>query len=218
MKHLSTFLALITLMGCSRNTQVSGVVTNAFTGRPIPGLAVTLWAYNGHDPHDSVNPKKVGETITQTDSEGEYAVEYSGRGIDLVRLEVGNSAQGFCYNYFDIKYSEFPEANHCAESNIVVDQITGHINLQLDHQSAGSDSLFVRVDCDFLNKKGTVCCDYIFENKISVGEPKSMNLPVTAGRFVYIYWGQSRFDNWDAPSIDSVYCEPTMITPFHISF
>jgi hypothetical protein len=214
-RYSSTFLSFVFLVGCSRETQVTGVVTNAFTGKPIPGLSISLFAYNGNEPRDSANPKKVGEAQTTTNTNGEYTLTYNGKGIDKVGLLVGG---GYNVTHFDLQYSESPEPNHCTENNIVVDQITGFVDVELDHQFSPVDSLYFRVDCDILNEKGTACCNRSFENKLATGETRTVKIPVTAGRYVYIYSSPTRFRNWDTPRVDSVFCDPDKTTLFKLVY
>jgi len=213
------FTTLITtailLTGCYRTTEVSGIITNAVTGQPVQGLIVTLTAYNGHEPQDSANPKEVGQSTAATNEKGEYSVEYGGVGIDEVGLSLGS---GYCITHFETDFSDRPVANRSREVNIVLDEITGDLDVELEHQIAASDSVFFKVDCDVLGVQGTACCNRSFENVLAIGEHKTVNIPVSAGRLVYIYWDLKKFSNWNASRIDSVYCTPGETAHFKLTY
>lgn len=208
------FLCFFIFVGCSKTTQVTGVITNAYSGKPVADLKVTLNAYNGVI-HDSSIAKKVGESIVMTNEKGEFTVEYTGKGIDQIGLWLGG---GYSVSHFDVEYSASPESNECTETNIIYDAIDGRLNVGLAHLSSPSDSLYFRVDCDFLGDKGTACCNIYFANKLAAGETQTIGFPVTAGRYVYVYWGTTYFKSWNAPNIDSVYCETGKTTDFIIQY
>jgi hypothetical protein len=218
MINLPTLALLLALVftSCERTTMVSGRITNARTAQPLAGIKVTMFASNGHEPRDSPNPKIVGEVSTLTDSTGGYALEYSGRGIDGVSLQLGQGI--YCAEYFDVDKSQYPAANECKEVNMQVSEIDGRLNVILKNLTGLTDSLFLRVDCDGIGPKGIFCCEHHGLNTVPVGEADTIVFPVSADRFVPVYWGTSKFDGWDAPRVDSVFCAFGEATPIVISF
>lgn len=175
-----------------------------------------MYAYNGNDPQDSANQKKVGESSTVTDSAGEYSLEYTGVGIDGVDIYLNGG--NYCWAYFETNPSDKPMVNKSTEVNFQVLQIDGRLNVVLQNLTGQADSLFFRVDCDGVGAKGIYCCNYSFANYIPVGETDTIDFPVSADRFVPVYWGTSKFDGWDAPAVDSVFCPKDAITHIVISF
>lgn len=218
MINLPTLALLLALVftSCERTTMVSGRITNARTSNPIKGMMVTLNAYNCNDPQDSAIPKKVGESTTFTDSLGEYTLEYKGAGIDGVRIQL--KGDSYCISYFETNPSDKPMVNKSQEVNFRVLQIDGRLNVILQNLTGQVDSLFFRVDCDGVGSKGIYCCNYNFANYIPLGQADTISFPVSADRFVPVYWGTSKFDGWDAPRVDSVFCAFGEATPIVISF
>ena len=217
MKYMTLFSLLLLLSSaCNRSTMVSGRITNLTTGNPVVGMKVELSIYNGNEPKDSANPKKVGAAVSTTGPNGEYALEISGSGIDGASLSLRDGV--LCSAFFDAKYSDQVAANAAREVNIQVDSIDGTLQLVLDNQSGLSDRVYVRVDCDQIAPKGYACCNHDFENLLSAGQSNTLNFGVSAGRYVSVYWGESTFPNWDAPHIDSVFCPRGQVTQWKLSF
>ena len=211
-------LLLITLMlgSCTRTTVVSGRITNIRTGNPVVGMPVTLNVYNGNEPRDSSDPKKVGDTSINTDANGEYALEYSGVGIDGASLWLDGG--GFCTSFFDADFSDKVKTNGSSEVNIQIDSIDGNLQLILQNLSGQSDKLYLRVDCDATGEKGYACCSFNFNNTIPAGQSDTVTFRISAGRFVPVYWGETIFTGWNAPRVDSVFCQRNQTTPMVISF
>ena len=212
----SAFLTLCLLCSCSRTTMVSGRITNIRTGNPVAGMPVTLYVSNGNEPRDSSNPKIVGESSTTTNSNGEYALEYSGIGIDGAWLEINESL--YCYAHFEEFRSGGVVTNKSSEVDIQIDSADGRIRLLLQNQSGLSEKIFVRVDCDATGPKGHTCCNRDVENNIQPGQSETLSFSVSADRFVPVYWGTSQFSGWNAPHVDSVYCPRGQTTWLLLSF
>jgi hypothetical protein len=208
------FLCL--LSACTRTTMVHGRITNIWDGSPIVGTKVALYVYDGNEPHDSANPKKVGESTDVTDVNGEYALEYSGTGIDKVGLYLDDGYG--CSSFFGSVWSDKPQPNRSREVNIQVDPVDGKIELVLQNQSGISNNVYLRVDCDATGEKGYYCCNYAFENTILPGQSDTVQFNVSAGRFVPVYWGEQQFAGWNSPHVDSVFCPRGQTTPLVIKF
>lgn len=218
MKYLPTLILLLAFVfgSCERTTMVSGRITNARTSQPLAGLKVTMFASNGHEPRDSPNPKIVGEVSTLTDSAGGYALEYTDVGIDGVSLRLGQGY--FCAEYFDVEKSQIPAANECQEVNMTVSDIDGRLRVVLQNLTGMTEELFMRVDCDGIGPKGIFCCEHDFKNVLALGETDTIDFPVSADRFVPVYWGTSKFNDWNSPTVDSVFCPIGTSTHLVISF
>ncbi len=213
---LQLLLFSLILVSCARTTVVSGRITNIRTGNPVVGMPVTLNVYNGNEPRDSSNPKKVGDTSTKTGSNGEYALEYTDVGIDAVGLFLDNGE--ICYSYFGAVRSDKVKTNGSSEVNIQIDSIDGKLQLILQNLSGQSDKLYLRVDCDATGEKGYACCSINFNNTIPAGQSDTVTFRISAGRFVPVYWGETIFTGWNAPRVDSVFCPRNQTTPMVISF
>lgn len=209
-------IAFCLLCSCSRTTFVSGRVTNIRTGNPVVGMPVSLSIYNGHDPQDSSNPKKVGTSSTLTGPDGEYTLELSGKGIDEAGLQLDEGR--LCFSYFEAYRSDNVVENEAREVNIQIDSIDGRLQLVLENETGQFPKLYVRVDCDATGDKGIYCCNTNVENSLSAGQTTSHEFPVSANRYVWVYWGTDPFTGWNAPAIDSVYCPRGQTTPFVIKF
>lgn len=209
-------LTILLLCSCTRTTMVSGRITNIRTGNPVAGMPVTLHVYNGHEPRDSSNPKKVGQSSTHTNSNGEYALECSGVGIDDASLELDNG--NFCYAYFMAFLSDQVKPNASREVNIEIDSVDGRLHLILQNQTGQFEQLFVKVDCDATGDKGNYCCSNKFKYALVAGASDTLQFLVSAGRYVPFYWGTSEFTAWNSPNVDSVFCPRGVTTTFTLSF
>lgn len=216
MKALSTLITIaLCFVSCTRTTMVSGTIINCVTGKPIAGMPVSLYAYNGNEPRDSSNPKKVGEANTVTDASGNYALEYSDSGIDDVDLYVDYGK--FCFDYFDEKRSANPRPNNSTEVNIQIDSIDADLYIDLQNLSGQSDKAFVRVRCNVLEDTAP-CCNYGQGTPVVPGGSASLHFRVSSSRKVPVYWSTSSFSGWNAPHIDSVYCPRNTKTTWTIQF
>jgi hypothetical protein len=209
---ISTFALLC--LSCSRTTMVSGRITNYYTGEPIAGQSVTLMVFNGV-VGDSPTPKLAEEQNTTTDENGNYSLELSDKGIDDARIVVDGN---LCTDYFYQEYSDKIEPNESKEINFRVDQITGKLKVVLTNQTGLFQDVFVKTDCDTHGDKGIFCFPGNSFLSVPTGRVDSVTVPVVAGRYVYVYWGNTDFADWNAPHIDSVYCNLGKTTTYQVAY
>ena len=184
---------------------VTGRILNVVTNEPMSKFPVVLNGYKGNEPHDSSNPKLVDSISTVTNEKGEFALELSKTRLDDAGLFLGT---GYCYSHFGETYSNPIKANKSVETEIKIDPLNGRLDIFLQNQTAAFGTLFLEVDCDVLDgDKGSACCHQHFENLLDAGQIDTLHFRVTAGRFVKVYWGTTKFNNWNSPRVDSVFCE-----------
>jgi hypothetical protein len=209
-----TIIAALLLGSCSKNTMVSGKVTNYKNGNPVAGMEVTLNVYDGHNPRDSNNPKLAGSTTTRTDKDGFYSLEYKEKGIDNASLWL--DAGRLCTNFFEEIRSDNIEVNGHSKIDIQIDSIDASLEVLLSNTTATSRTIFLSVDCDAVPPKGVYCCGSISKIDLNVQESKTIQYKISGNRPVGIYWGDTSFTNWAAPHVDSLYCPSYKKSQFNI--
>ena len=93
MKVIKLYFALFLLgagLACTKTTIAEGVVSDAGTGLPIPGVVVELWAvgYRGG------NTEKIDFQRVKTDNEGRFGLDVEGKKISYVLMYLGKEGYG----------------------------------------------------------------------------------------------------------------------------
>lgn len=196
MRTILLFLALI-FFSCDppvKTTQVSGIITSASTGRPVPDIPVTVVGFHGHIK-DSTTPIEYDRAYSSTDSTGYYSVEISGSSISFYMLPV------YCFRYFDYEFQGDVKLGKSNERNIIVDLIDGKVFIICKNTSgATSADIDFNANCKRTNQSAA-CCHPDLKINSSLGRVDSLKIPVSANRDIQVSWKNNLTNQRDTASV-----------------
>jgi hypothetical protein len=177
-----------------KTTQVSGIITSASTGQPVPGITVAYIGYHGHK-QDATTSLVYDEAYTISDSNGYYSVEVSGSSAGFSMLT------GYCNKYFDIEYHGNIELGKSNETNMVLDMIDGKVILVCKNITGATKAdLEIDVNCKRTNKVAG-CCHPDLKINSSLGRVDSLRIPVSANRDIQVSWKNNVTNQRDTASV-----------------
>jgi hypothetical protein len=189
---------MLCLVACSKTTQISGVVTSIRTGEPLADIQIFFLGYKGKI-QDSNQSIVASQKIVETDENGNYAVELSGKFDDI---SVGLTY--YCSKYFDVTNIDDIEQGEQNIRNIGLDMADGDLKIILTNTSGATTSnLDIRVLCTG-NNEVAGCCSTSSKFSSVLGQVDTLSrFIVSPERYVKVTWvDKSKNIN----HLDSVFC------------
>lgn len=208
---ISLFMALVccyTFSACTKDTIISGIITDKANGQPLEGVKVSFTAYKFFLRQDNLTQdKRIMETKSAvTGSDGRYSFQLDTKSPDEIEFE----AQKDGYN----EESRVVEWGKSESEDLAMNPVDATLRVKVINESGTFDNMYA-----VLNSGKELPSHYFqpWPFLLNQGETFTETFKVNGGQMVEIRWGNDENEPlhlYNGVHRDSIFCPRGGTTDF----